>query len=199
MLPRIWQSLWSSNGIGRRNIGIGFVHGFGLARGSFAATVAHDAHNVVVAGVDDDDMVKAVQRLAEIGGGLVVALDGRIVGEMALPIAGLMSDKSAEEVDASLLGLEEGVGAPGCHHRHVVHVPRLPCAFGDPRVASNRSGHRRRFEVRARPVGCGLKVAAKKTRAAKCPSSRCWTPFGSWAWSTVAPLPSCPSRNPLQE
>ncbi|MGZ4604364.1 MAG: adenine deaminase, partial [Kineosporiaceae bacterium] len=57
--------------LGTGRIGIGFVQGLGLRRGAIASTVAHDAHNIVVAGVDDGDMVRAVRRLAELGGGMV--------------------------------------------------------------------------------------------------------------------------------
>jgi adenine deaminase len=87
-------------------IGLGFVRGFGLRRGAFASTVAHDAHNIVVVGVDDDDMARCVNRLAEIGGGLVVVDGGETVGALPLPIAGLMSTKSAEEVAAAIETLE---------------------------------------------------------------------------------------------
>ncbi|GAC1471158.1 MAG: adenine deaminase [Chloroflexota bacterium] len=72
-------------------IGVGLVRGFGLKRGAIASTVAHDAHNVVVVGVVDADMCVAVQHLGAIGGGLVVAVDGQIVGDLPLEIAGLMS------------------------------------------------------------------------------------------------------------
>ena len=79
-------------------IGVGFVRGFGLQRGALASTHAHDAHNVVVVGVDDGDMAAAVNRLAEIGGGQVAVEDGRVVGEVACPIGGLLSDRPVEEV-----------------------------------------------------------------------------------------------------
>jgi adenine deaminase len=73
-------------------IGLGFVTGSGLRRGALASSVAHDAHNVVVVGMTDRDMAFAVERLAEIGGG-IVAVDGlRVLAECPLPIAGLLSD-----------------------------------------------------------------------------------------------------------
>jgi adenine deaminase len=87
-------------------IGLGFVRGFGLCQGAFASTIAHDAHNIVVAGVDDEDMALAVGRLAEIGGGLVIAHGGAIVGELPLEIAGLMSTRPAREVSDALDALE---------------------------------------------------------------------------------------------
>jgi adenine deaminase len=81
-------------------IGLGFVRGFGLVRGALASTVAHDAHNLVVVGVDDADMALAIARLAELGGGIAVADSGRILAEMPLPVAGLISEDSFEEVVA---------------------------------------------------------------------------------------------------
>lgn len=87
-------------------IGLGFVRGFGLKEGAFASTVAHDAHNIVVAGMDDADMARCVARLAELGGGLVVVRHGEVVGDLPLPIAGLMSTESAETVAAAIDALE---------------------------------------------------------------------------------------------
>jgi adenine deaminase len=84
------------HGTGR--IGRGFVTGFGLERGAIASTVAHDAHNCVVVGTSAEDMAAAVARLAEIGGGQVAVLDGSVIAEVPLPLAGLMSDASADEV-----------------------------------------------------------------------------------------------------
>jgi adenine deaminase len=86
-------------------IGRGFATGFGLKRGAIASTVAHDAHNVVVVGASGEDMAAAVARLAELGGGQVAVLDGEVVGEVPLPLAGLMSDLSAPEVAAQIRDL----------------------------------------------------------------------------------------------
>ena len=91
-----WRRSRSSNAIGATGrIGLGYVHGFGLKRGAIASTVAHDAHNCMVVGAIDAagpaDMAAAVARLAEIGGGQVAVLDGRVLAEVALPIGGLMS------------------------------------------------------------------------------------------------------------
>jgi adenine deaminase len=83
-------------------IGTGFATGFGLARGALASTVAHDAHNVVCVGAEGGDMALAVARLAEIGGGQVAVLDGRVLAEVPLPLAGLMSDRPAAEVAEAL-------------------------------------------------------------------------------------------------
>jgi len=79
-------------------VGAGLVRGFGLRSGAFASTVAHDAHNLVVAGVDDASMVACARRLVELGGGIAVADGGEVRGELALPVAGLLSEEPAEAV-----------------------------------------------------------------------------------------------------
>ena len=79
-------------------VGAGLVRGFGLQRGAFASTVAHDAHNIVVVGADDASMAACVERLAALGGGIAVADAGMVRGELALPVAGLLSDLPAEQV-----------------------------------------------------------------------------------------------------
>jgi adenine deaminase len=81
-------------------IGLGFVAGSGLRRGALASTVAHDAHNLVVVGTNDRDMAFAVERLAELGGGIVAVDDGRVAAECPLPIAGLLSDAPLADVIA---------------------------------------------------------------------------------------------------
>ncbi|HEU4974194.1 MAG TPA: adenine deaminase [Baekduia sp.] len=86
-------------------IGRGYATGFGLRRGAMASTVAHDAHNIVVAGASGADMAAAVARLAELGGGQVAVLDGRVVAEVPLPLAGLMSDRPADAVAEQLHAL----------------------------------------------------------------------------------------------
>jgi adenine deaminase len=91
---------------GTGRIGLGYAVGFGLRRGAMASTVAHDAHNCVAVGArmpgGPDDMAVAVARLAELGGGQVAVLGGRVVGEVPLPLAGLMSDLPAAEVAAQI-------------------------------------------------------------------------------------------------
>jgi adenine deaminase len=79
--------------LGTGRIGLGFVRGFGLARGAFASTFSHDAHNVVVVGVTDAEMTRAVERLVELGGGLVVVDGEEVTAELPLPVAGLVSDR----------------------------------------------------------------------------------------------------------
>jgi adenine deaminase len=87
-------------------IGLGLATNVGLKRGAFASTVAHDAHNVVVLGVDDEDMAACACRLAEIGGGIVVAEGGRVTEELPLPVAGLMSDQPLALVHERLRSME---------------------------------------------------------------------------------------------
>ena len=81
-------------------IGRGFVSGSGLQRGALASSVAHDAHNIVVVGMSDSDMAFAVERLAEIGGGIVAVEDAEVLAECPLPIAGLLSDAPLADVIA---------------------------------------------------------------------------------------------------
>jgi adenine deaminase len=78
------------------NIGKGLVRGLGLKRGAIASSVAHDSHNIIVAGVSDLDMLTAVHALIRMGGGLVIACDNKIISSVELPIAGLMSYEPVE-------------------------------------------------------------------------------------------------------
>lgn len=87
------------------NIANGFVRGFGMTKGAIAATVCHDHHNIIAVGVDYADMALAAQRLAEIEGGFVVAEGGKVLAELALPIAGLMSLEPFEVVEQQLRDL----------------------------------------------------------------------------------------------
>jgi adenine deaminase len=94
-------------------VGVGFATNVGLTRGAFASTVAHDAHNIVILGVDDADMATCVTRLAEIGGGIVIAEGGRVVEELPLPVAGLMSDRPLAEVHERLRSMEARLRSMG--------------------------------------------------------------------------------------
>lgn len=88
------------------HIGIGFIGGYGLKKGAVATSVAHDSHNLLVAGTNDRDMVIAANAVRANEGGLAIAADGKLIGELKLPIAGLMSLESAEEVEARLKELK---------------------------------------------------------------------------------------------
>jgi adenine deaminase len=94
-------------------VGVGFVTGFGLRSGALASTHAHDAHNVVVVGVDDSDMAVAVNRLAETGGGQVVVSGGLVVAEVPCPIGGLLSDRPVEEVAEQVRALDRAARSLG--------------------------------------------------------------------------------------
>jgi adenine deaminase len=96
------------------NIGIGFVKGFGLKQGAFASSVAHDAHNIVVVGVSDQDMRVAAERVVAMQGGLAVAKDGVIMDALPLSIAGLMSPLPIRRVDEKLRQLEQTLAGQGC-------------------------------------------------------------------------------------
>lgn len=93
----------------------GFVAGFGFkGKCAIATTVAHDAHQLIVTGTDEENMAIAVNRLAEIGGGQVVIKDGEIIGEVSLPIAGLMSNQKAEIVSKQASSVLRGFEQCGC-------------------------------------------------------------------------------------
>jgi adenine deaminase len=96
-------------------VGLGYATGFGLRSGAMASTVAHDAHNCVVVGAMTEggpaDMAAAVARIGELGGGQVAVLDGRVVAEVPLPLAGLMSDLPAAEVAEQIRALNEAAAA----------------------------------------------------------------------------------------
>ena len=84
------------------NIGLGFAFGFGLKKGAIATTVGHDSHNLSVVGTNDEDMAVAVNRLREIGGGLIVVSDREVRATVPLAIAGLMSDRDAMAVNSQI-------------------------------------------------------------------------------------------------
>jgi adenine deaminase len=99
--------------LGTGRIGLGFVRGSGLRRGSLASTVAHDAHNIVAVGVRDEDLAYAVGRLAELGGGVVAVEDGEVRAELPLPVAGLLADAPLDEVVRRSLACNDAARALG--------------------------------------------------------------------------------------
>ena len=99
---------------GAGTFGHGFVTGFGIRRGAVAQTVAHDAHNLLVAGVSDADMALAANTLIECGGGFCVAADGEVLALVPLPVAGLISDCGAEALSAQVKALDAAWQALGC-------------------------------------------------------------------------------------
>lgn len=99
---------------GTGNVGVGFVSGFGITSGALASSFAHDSHNVIVVGASDEDMAAAVERVIGMGGGQVVVAGGKVTAEVALPIAGLMSPLSLEEVASGVAGLNGAAAKLGC-------------------------------------------------------------------------------------
>jgi adenine deaminase len=96
------------------NVGVGFVRGFGLQRGALGSTVAHDAHNVVVVGTNDEDIAAAIKALEAMRGGQVAIVDGRVEAALPLPIAGLVSDQPLEAVIERISELNAAAARLGC-------------------------------------------------------------------------------------
>ncbi|MEX1018754.1 MAG: adenine deaminase [Litorilinea sp.] len=106
-------------------VGLGFVQGFGLHTGALAGTVAHDHHNLIVVGADDGAMEAAARRVGEIGGGLVVVRGEKILAELPLPVAGLMSDRPIAAVRAAYDALLEAAHDLGS----TLHDPFMAMSF----------------------------------------------------------------------
>lgn len=87
--------------------GIGFIGGYGLKKGAVATSVAHDSHNLIVVGTNDRDMVLAANTVRKNKGGLAIAVDGQVAGELALPIGGIMTRASVREVEEVLEDLKK--------------------------------------------------------------------------------------------
>jgi adenine deaminase len=87
-------------------MGFGFIRGFGLRAGAIASTVAHDAHNIVVVGTNVSDIYEAAVHAVKLRGGLCAVKDGKVLADMPLPIAGLMSDAPAAEAGKQLTALQ---------------------------------------------------------------------------------------------
>ena len=107
------------------NIGRGFVKGFNLKSGAIASTVAHDSHNMVIIGTNDEDMYRAAVRLIKLQGGKVVVNNGEVLAELPLPIAGLISDKDYEFVTDSCDELNKAAMSLGC----TLNDPFMAMAF----------------------------------------------------------------------
>ena len=94
--------------------GFGFLKGFGITHGALAQTVAHDAHNLLVVGDNDEDMTLAANELIRANGGLIAVADGKVLATVPLPIAGLMSDRTLAETNVEVQALEEAWRQMGC-------------------------------------------------------------------------------------
>ncbi len=117
-IPNVGQDLLKIAVISRyvpeKSVSVGAISGFGLKEGAIATSVGHDSHNISVVGANDVDMVTAVNRVIDLHGGLVVVDDGRVICELPLPIAGLMSDLPMEEVAQKIEELKEAARSLGC-------------------------------------------------------------------------------------
>lgn len=100
---------------GTGTMGLGFVQGFQLKEGAVASTVAHDSHNLLIVGTNDADMAFAGNKLAEVGGGMVVVRDGEVLALLPLPIAGIMSDRPLAEVAAAVAEVDKAWKTLGCN------------------------------------------------------------------------------------
>lgn len=96
------------------SMSVAFVHGFGIRRGAAASTYAHDAHNLIVVGADEAEMAYAANRLIACQGGMIAAAGGETLALLELPVAGLMSDRPAEEVAHRLRALQQAWRSLGC-------------------------------------------------------------------------------------
>ncbi len=103
---------------GSGNTGIGIVKGFGLKRGAIASSIAHDSHNIIAVGVDDEDIYQAVVQVVRQQGGLSLSIDGKIVENLPLPIGGLMADESLPAVRERLDSLVHKIHEIGCTLEH---------------------------------------------------------------------------------
>jgi len=107
------------------NTGLGFVKGFGLKRGALASSVAHDSHNIIVVGTNDEDMTTAAVQIVKMQGGLVAVAEGEVLATVPLPIAGLMSEKSAKELRVEVENIEKAARDAGC----TVSTPFMAMSF----------------------------------------------------------------------
>ena len=92
---------------GTGHVGVGFLAGYGLQAGAVATSVAHDSHNLIVAGVNDADMTLAANTVRDTRGGLAVVKEGQVLGSMPLPIGGLMTPEPVEKADQNLEKLKK--------------------------------------------------------------------------------------------
>lgn len=99
---------------GTGHIGLGLVSGFGLLRGAIASSVAHDSHNIVVIGREPEEILLAVKAVKEMKGGLVIVVKGKVKSGLPLPVAGLMSDESLDQVVQRQKALLQAVPLTGC-------------------------------------------------------------------------------------
>jgi adenine deaminase len=108
------------------SVGLGFIRGFGLKAGALASTVAHDSHNLIVIGADEEAMFLAAKTVAEMGGGLaVISGNNKVLATLPLPVAGLMSDESAERMALKQAEVNSAAQALGCS----IYSPFMTMSF----------------------------------------------------------------------
>jgi adenine deaminase len=107
------------------NFGLGLVKGIGLMRGAIASTIAHDSHNIVVVGADDESMLTAAHTVAEMRGGMAAVEGDRVLAKLPLTIAGLMSDRPIETVRDQMQDLLRAAHQLGSH----LHDPFMAMSF----------------------------------------------------------------------
>ena len=108
------NSIIISPGFSPGNVGIGFVQGFGLKKGAIGSSVAHDSHNIVVVGTNDQDILRAINSIHAMGGGLVTVSDGKVLASVPLPVAGLMADTPVSQVHRQMEVLQRSAKSLGC-------------------------------------------------------------------------------------
>ncbi len=121
--------------------GVGFVKGLGLTRGAIGSSVAHDAHNFVVAGADDKSIITALKALADLRGGLVVADGEEIKSSFALPVGGLMSYLEPEKIAEELAKMENSAGGLGVKISHPFMVMSFLCLSVIPELRITDQGY----------------------------------------------------------
>ena len=122
------------------SIGVGIVSGLGLKRGAIASTVAHDSHNLVVAGTNDGDMLLAIAEAQRIQGGLVIVDNGKVLASVPLRVGGIMSEKPYEEVIAELHQLHEQLATIAETAQNVFMILSFLCLPVIPRLKLTDKG-----------------------------------------------------------
>ena len=122
------------------SVGLGLVKGFGLRKGAIASSVAHDAHNLVIAGASDGDILMAARALEEMGGGFVCVVDGEVQASVPLPLGGLVSPLPVAELVQQLRKLDAAAAELGCYAGTSLHDAQLSFSFGHPLAETDRSG-----------------------------------------------------------
>lgn len=122
------------------SIGAGIVSGLGLKRGAIASTVAHDSHNLVVAGTNDEDMLLAIAEAERMQGGLVIVDGGKVLASVPLRVGGIMSEKTYEEVIAELHGLHEQLATLAEESQNIFMILSFLCLPVIPRLKLTDKG-----------------------------------------------------------